>query len=439
MSNALFADDEIDITLHEKQWLAYNSKARITLFLGGLQSGKTTLGGVWINKQSVGLGPGDNLLVTCPSYKILQQSTLPWLLTVLKGSGTYLDGKQQFLFDNGSKLFIRSVHDPDSIEGITNVKAIWADEIGKCLYRSWVNILGRSAFLQCPIFLTTTPYSTNFLFTEVYKPWKEKRISQDYVNVIQLKSIENPYFSKQEYELQRSLMTPAMFARKYDGTFSQLAGLVYPDWSTDNIVPRFPSIHRLPAYAGVDLGYQDPFAIIVGIPTTGKEGPTLRLIREHYQQYLSLSERIQVMKGLAKEYNIKYFYIDSSDPVEIKEMTMAGLPAVAVKKGPGSIEAGIKFVTELIRMRRLVVESDSCKNLLEELEQYSYPDPKDGKPASEIPIDMYNHALDALRYLVTSIWYSHLQIRHKEVKAPPTHLEQAIARSKQRQHDWYDR
>jgi len=115
-----------------------------------------------------------------------------------------------------------------SIEGITNCRFIWNDEVGQDRYQAWVNIQGRAAFKEAQIFNTTTPYALNWMYHDIYRPWTEGRLSD--VDIIQWRSIDNPYFPKAEYERQKKMLDSRVFAMKYEGTFQKMAGLVYEDF-----------------------------------------------------------------------------------------------------------------------------------------------------------------------------------------------------------------
>jgi phage terminase large subunit len=47
--------------------------------------------------------------------------------------------------------------------------------------------------------------------------------------------------------------------------------------------------------------------------------------------------------------------------------------------------------------------SSVCKNLIFEFEAYHYPEEKEDRNATEMPIKENDHALDALRYLALSV------------------------------------
>jgi phage terminase large subunit len=65
-----------------------------------------------------------------------------------------------------------------------------------------------------------------------------------------------------------------------------------------------------------------------------------------------------------------------------------------VKKGADSIMFGIN----LLKGYSINVHSSS-KNLIKELEQYKWKVDRNGDSLN-VPIDGYNHAIDALRYLI---------------------------------------
>jgi hypothetical protein len=73
-----------------------------------------------------------------------------------------------------------------------------------------------------------------------------------------------------------------------------------------------------------------------------------------------------------------------------------------VSAGINAIRPGIVAVTARIETGRLKIIAGACPNLLREASLYRYSDnPTDRR--SESPVDEHNHALDALRYMVSMI------------------------------------
>ena len=84
---------------------------------------------------------------------------------------------------------------------------------------------------------------------------------------------------------------------------------------------------------------------------------------------------------------------ESADPRLVKELRMGGLPVHTVRKGAGSVEAGLDFMKGL----RMCVTSRSV-NAQKELRNYTYQQLPDGRWLN-IPVDDYNHIIDAARYV----------------------------------------
>lgn len=87
---------------------------------------------------------------------------------------------------------------------------------------------------------------------------------------------------------------------------------------------------------------------------------------------------------------------DSADPRMIEELRSRGVRALAAKKGPGSVERGVRQLQEL---RGIVIDPARCPNCAREFAGYEYARGKDGQFISAYP-DRDNHCIDAVRYAV---------------------------------------
>lgn len=431
-------DDVLDITLHKYQLKAYNSQKRITALISGIQGGKTRIGGLWLAKQTALYdAPQQNFIVAAPNYKLMQKSTLPWFLHINKGCGTFNKSRNIFDLNGGGVVFFCSMQDDDSAEGATNVRAIWIDEAGKLRYKSWINLYARSSFLQCPIFITTTPYALNWLYKEVYMPWKQQ-LRQD-IEVIQFRSLDNPYFPKEEYEAQKRNLDPRIFEMKYGGTFQKMAGLVYPDFNdNDNMCDPF-KFNKKDYYvcAGVDLGFTNEFAI--AIRAIRYDGKYDYQIGEHYQKFQDPVKKTEVLKELQVRYNIEQFFVDSEDPGQISMFQAAGLPACGVKKGPNSVEYGIQLHSSLIRRSIYKVFRGKNPYTIDEYETYHYPESpgNDEDAIKEKPVAIKDHLMDANRYVtMMTQWIYQAAEQESIIVYPKSHLQELQEANKER--DWYE-
>ncbi len=379
------------IQLHSFQEKAFLSQKKVIINAAGIQSGKTTTGGVWINHRSTQIQPTDNLIIAAPTYKILTQATLPRFLGYAKAMGTYHKVDSVFKYYHGPTVYIRSLTDPNAMEGITDVEGIWLDEGGLISRYAWENVEGRAAFRQCQVQITTTPYSLNWMFA-LWKDWKAgKRPDVDFFNY---RSIDNPYFPVAEYKRQKSILDPIRFAMKYDGQFGQMEGLVFPECKFIKALP-LPAGTRY--FAGVDWGYTDPFALVVRALTP--DGVHYR-VAEFAKSRMDIDEIIQVCKSRQSLYRIECFICDPSQPGSIQKFNRSGLKAI---KAVNDIQDGVDEHRSLMRQQRFFIFEDENPYGQDEYSQYHYPEPKDLKIDEDskemVPVDKDNHTIDADRYV----------------------------------------
>ena len=93
----------------------------------------------------------------------------------------------------------------------------------------------------------------------------------------------------------------------------------------------------------------------------------------------------------------------SSMPGCICSSWICFLPVFVIRKGFNDIRLGIAAVTARVRTGRLKVCGHRCPNLLAESKLYRYPSPQERAIVGERPIDENNHALGALRYLISRL------------------------------------
>jgi len=282
------------------------------------QSGKTMAGAIWSRKKWDEMAEGDGL-ICAPTYKILTQSTLPKFFELNTDLKKYYKKMEQVIEVPGRKpIYIRSTENPNVIEGMT-LGWIWADEAGQMKLDAWINFQGRLSILQGQLFITTTPYTMNWLATDFYKHWKEGH--KDYL-VVQFKSKDNPYFPREEYERAKETMDPRIFRRRYDGTMEKMEGLVYDQFTVDkNMVHTNFHVTYKEVICGIDWGWTNPSAIaVIGIDNDDN----FYIIDEYYHPEKTKDETIEALKGLVAKHKIRLFYPDPEDPEALSKMISAG-------------------------------------------------------------------------------------------------------------------
>lgn len=435
----------MEVTLHKHQREALFSETKTTVLVSGIQGGKTFIGGLWSRyKASQFKDPQDCGLVTAPTYKILKQATLPRFLSVFNGLGEWVERDSLFQMHTGQKIYVRTMHEPNAIEGIARCRWVWGDEAGQYKQLAWVNIEGRAAPMQAPIFLTTTPYALNWLYKDLYKPWRSGK--NRHVHFVQFRSVDNPYFPKNEYERLKETLDPRDFARKYEGRFEKMAGLVFMDFDElENMTEPHEHWRDKSRYfvcAGVDWGFTNPFAI--SVRAIHKHEPRDYQIGEFYQSYLTPSDKIQIAKQYQARFGIEQFFCDNEEPAMIEEFNRAGLKAIAAPKYPGSLKDNISTHNGIIKSRVHKVFRGVCPHTEEEYETYHYKEEESDKDENlkEEPVDCDNHLMTANMYVTQCTTHIRRSVDEK-LRQPtePTHFQRLQRRefAKVPVNDWYDR
>lgn len=177
------------------------------------------------------------------------------------------------------------------------------------------------------------------------------------------------------------------YRHMYLGEITGSGAQVFANLSLRKLTAEEESAGR--AYCGLDFGFAvDPDAFI-----RAAYDPARRKIWV-LEEFCAVRTPVE---RLAKEVCQKTGGVvrcDSADPRMIAQLRERGVNAVAVKKGPGSVAAGIRWLQEI---REIVIDPQKCPNAAREFAGYEYPPAPGGGFLSEFP-DKDNHLIDALRY-----------------------------------------
>lgn len=155
---------------------------------------------------------------------------------------------------------------------------------------------------------------------------------------------------------------------------------------TEDEIKTFDRIKR-----GIDFGYAaDPFVYV--ICHFDKKHKRLFIFGEIYKKGMSNAHAAEAVKSMG--HYSQPIIADSAEPKSISEMKGYGLHIRGAKKGPDSVEYGIKFLQSL---EEIIIDNVRCPETAKEFLNYELePDGndgfKDGYP------DKNNHAIDAVRY-----------------------------------------
>ena len=345
------------IGLFPYQGEAFNSKKQFILVCAGVQSGKTFLGSAWI-RSKISEFPGENGLISAPTYKVLNQSTLDKFFQLFPEFRMfYKEQKQVIELPEGGKIFVRSADQPLGIEGMT-IRYGWLDEYGQAPRLAWTVCKSRVSMTSGQLMITTTPYAMNWLFEEVYLPWFNKK--DERVSFHSWESIANPYFSRDHFHAEEKALSKEEFDRRYRGKFTRMAGLVYDDFTND-LIGEPDSTKIVQSFIGLDFGFTNPAAIEV--IRVDKEGH-MWIVDEWYEEGKTQDEINEACKFFKGRYNTNIFYPDVAEPDRIISMQRAGL---AARESNKDVVYGTDKVREGFRLKKLHI-SPRCKNLIDEIQ-----------------------------------------------------------------------
>ena len=169
------------------------------------------------------------------------------------------------------------------------------------------------------------------------------------------------------------------------GNVGSLQGTVFENWQQCDAIPNEAEFI---AY-GMDFGFtNDPSTLIAVYRFNGE----LYLNELIYQTKLTNSDLIARLKEL-NVTSQQMIVADSAEPKSIEDLRRASFRIEGAKKGADSIRNSI----DTLQAFKLNVTKSSI-NLIKELRNYKWVTDNDGKHTSQ-PIDNYNHAIDAIRYV----------------------------------------
>lgn len=182
---------------------------------------------------------------------------------------------------------------------------------------------------------------------------------------------------------------PEAYRHEYLGEVTGTGGEVFANVTlraiTDEEVSRFDKLRR-----GIDWGYAaDPFAY--NVCHYDKTRRRLYIFREIHKVKLSNRAAADLIKPEAGGARIT---CDSAEPKSIDEVKGYGLRVVGAKKGPDSVEYGVKWLQDL---EEIIIDPARCPETAREFSGYELERDREGNFKAGYP-DKDNHHIDAVRY-----------------------------------------
>lgn len=230
------------------------------------------------------------------------------------------------------------------------------------------------------------------------------------------------------------------------GLWVSAEGVVYEEFNQDiHVIDPIELPASWPRFITVDFGYSNPF-----VCSWWCESPTgdFYMYREIYHSQILVEHHaraIRYLSGAAKSITSKspYFHIirhskrakspenvvggisdhDSEDAATLEAHGVYTVNAFkSVSRGIEEVKkrlkvrdderAGIYFFRDSLahEIDPLLVEGHRPQTTVDEMDSYIYPKAADGRPVKEIPVQLYNHGVDAMRYLLATLFCAPVEV-----------------------------
>lgn len=222
-------------------------------------------------------------------------------------------------------------------------------------------------------------------------------------------SYQNKYLDR-DFQVRIGRGKPDWWVKRYIyGSFDYAEGLVYPMFS-ENVVDPFivpPTWKRM---FGVDFGLRDPTVMLAA--AIDPEDGIMYIYDEHYQTEKPVSHHAKAMKAMLDK--VPHGMINGqviADPAGQNRgkdfrsyFTHYSEYGLWFKPAANQIDSGIMKVFTYFSLGKLKIMSN-CVNLIREGREYKYKESTldQDKNRGEKPIDSNNHAMDALRYILSEL------------------------------------
>jgi len=184
-----------------------------------------------------------------------------------------------------------------------------------------------------------------------------------------------------------------LYRHMYLGEVTGTGGQVFENLQLRPLKPE--EWQGLRIYAGLDFGFaSDPDAFVRC--AYSRKRRVLYIVDEFIKTG-------QLPEALAKEVRKRahddVITCDSAEPRSIAELRSRGLRVIPAKKGPDSVEHGMKWLQTRIR---IMIDPAKCPIAAKEFSAYEYDRDKAGNILPRYP-DKDNHTIDAARYALESV------------------------------------
>lgn len=381
---------------------------RFEVIAAGRRSGKTVLG---VDDLTTGAAtvPGSVNWYVGPTYSAARDIAWDLFKRNFQDFHKYhlvnkvVESELLIRLRNGSNVQLKGGDKPDSLRGV-RINRLVIDEFAVMKPEIWEEVLQpATSDTLAPVIINSTPKGYNH-FYDLFK--MQAQNPRDWRSWI-IKTSEAGTIPMEEIERARRDMDPRVFRQEYEASFEAFGGQVFADFDLAKHVTAEP-LKFVPEaeYAlGMDFGWSAPSTVLFINVLPNEQ---VFVFGEYGRRETPIA---QIGLAIKEKVPGRLSGLIACDPAGAAKSEALGMDPVTELRGlfgyetvkyrrnyPGIIQDGINLIRKWLRNKKILI-SPACVNLIQALQMYRYPDPKNDIQ-SELPLKdgISDHWIDPLRY-----------------------------------------
>lgn len=324
---------------------------------------------------------------------------LLWAIEVLGVSHLWHDSVSPMsltYIPTGQKIIFRGADKPKKVKSSKlrrgYIKYVWYEEVDEFEGMEAIRTINQT-FLRggstFTVFYSYNPPKSqrNWVNAEVTEKRPDRLVHHSTYLTVPRQWLGEQFFVEAEHLQQTK---PKSYEHEYLGDVVGTGGEVFTNLTfraiTDDEIRAFDHVRR-----GVDFGYaNDP--VHYGVMYLDKTRRRLYIFHELHKVQVSnrkLADHIKTENKLNAPVTA-----DSAEPKSIDEIKGYGVRMKGAKKGPDSVEYGVKYLQDL---EEIIIDPERCPNTKREFYGYELEPDGNGGFKDGFP-DKDNHSIDMSRY-----------------------------------------
>lgn len=383
---------------------------------GSIRAGKTLCMSLSFALWAMANFNGQNFILAGKTVGAFRRNVLFWLKLMLRAQGYKIKDRRSDNLCEISKgevinyFYIfggKDERSQDLVQGIT-AAGVFLDEVA-LMPQSFVNqALARCSVKGSKYWFNCNPEGPNHWFkVEWIDKAKEKNILH-----LHFTMDDNPSLDEETKNRYKKMFVGVFYQRFILGLWVLAEGIIYHNFdkerhciNKEDIPSKFDYY-----YVTSDYGITNPQVFLLcGIKIVNKK-PHIWILKEYYNKGISEKKKKQKLKTdiiFLKDYlkfigdlDIKKTIID---PSATSLINLFKQHDIKVKEADNAVIDGINLVLSFLDQNRIHIVEENCPELIREFASYIW-DMKAQEKGEDKPIKLNDHALDALRYLLQTLF-----------------------------------